>query len=324
MMSRLGLAIAFLLSLALLPAGASDEPKAAKAKDKAAAPKVYDENADAKADVEHALAQAKKDNQRVLIQWGGNWCSWCILLNDRFKKDAKLNRELLYEYRVVHVDIGHMDKNRELAKRFEAAFTGGVPYLTVLDADGKVLKNQRTDVFETKNADGKEGKNGHDPVKLLAFLKDLEAKPLVAEEVMKTQLEAAAKSDRLVLLHFGAPWCGWCHRMEAWMARPEVASILEKEFVDLKIDVDRMPGGKEIQARYNPKPKGIPWFVFVDSTGKPLATSEDASGANIGFPNSPAEIEHFTKMLETTHRKLSKEDIEKLAASLRAEAKGHP
>jgi thiol:disulfide interchange protein len=321
MMCRIGLAMASLLSLALLPAGASDEPKAPLAKDKAVKPKVYDENADAKADVAKALTLAKKDNQRVLIQWGGNWCSWCLLLNERFKTDPKLARELLYEYRVVHVDVGKMDKNLELAKRFDVSFKGGVPYLTVLDADGKVLKNQQTDSFETKNADGKEGKNGHDPVKLMAFLKEYEAKPLSAETVMQEQLDAAAKSDRLVLLHFGAPWCGWCRKMEAWMARPEIAAILAKEFVDLKIDVDRMPGGKAILNRYNDKAKGIPWFAFVDPKGKALATSDDAKGDNIGFPSEPKEIEHFTKMLETTHRKLTKADIEQLAASLRAEAK---
>ena len=298
-----------------------DEPKP---KDKAAEPKVYDEKADAKADVEKALRLAKKDNQRVLIQWGGNWCSWCILLNDRFKKDPKLAKELLYEYRVVHVDIGHNDKNLDLAKRFEATFTGGVPFLTVLDAEGKVLANQRTDPFETKNADGKEGKNGHDPVKLLAFLKEHEAKPLQAEAVMQSGLAEAAKSDRLVLLHFGAPWCGWCRRLEAWMARPEIATILEKEFVDLKIDVDRMPGGKAILDGYNAKAKGIPWFAFVDSKGKAVAMSDDAKGNNIGFPSEPEEIKHFTKMLETTHRKLTQADIEQLAASLRAEAKAHP
>jgi thiol:disulfide interchange protein len=324
MLCRLGLAIALLLSLTLLPVGAHDEPKAAQAKEKAAKPKVYDESADATADVEKALRLAKKDNQRVLIQWGGNWCGWCILLDDRFKSDPNLRKELQYEYRVVHVDIGKMDKNLELAKRFETTFTGGVPFLTVLDADGKVLKNQRTDPFETKKADGKEGKNGHDPVKLLAFLKENEAKPLVAEAVMQEHLEAAAKSDRLVLLHFGAPWCGWCHKMEAWMARPEVAAILGKEFVDLKIDVDRMPGGKDILNRYNEKAKGIPWFAIVDAKGKALATSDDAKGENIGFPSDPKEIEHFAKMLETTHRKLSKADIEQLVASLRAESKAHP
>ena len=31
-----------------------------------------------------------------------------------------------------------------------------------------------------------------------------------------------------VFLHFGAPWCGWCHRLENWMAKPEVAAILAK------------------------------------------------------------------------------------------------
>ena len=39
-------------------------------------------------------------------------------------------------------------------------------------------------------------------------------------------------------------------------ARPEVAAILDKEFIDLKIDVDRMPGAKAILDRYNDKAKG--------------------------------------------------------------------
>jgi thioredoxin-related protein len=322
MICRLLIATALLLSFSLLPAGARDEPKAkaVKVKDdkaKVARPKVYDEKADAKADIEKALKLAKKDNQRVLIQWGANWCGWCTLLHDRMKKDPKLARELLYEYRVVHVDVGQFNKNVDLSKEYKANLSVGIPYLTVLDADGKVLKNQATDPFETKNADGKEGQNGHDPEKLMAFLKEFEAKPLLAEEVMKQHMEEAAKTDRLVMLHFGAPWCGWCHRLEDWLARPEVAAIMAKEFVDLKIDIDRMPGGKEIMSRYGADKKGIPWFVFLDANGKNLATSDDAEGKNIGFPSESAEIKHFTKMLETSHRKLSKEDIDTLASSLR-------
>ena len=320
MIFRLLCATSMLLGFSLLTAGARDEPKAKTDKAKVIRPKVYDEKADAKADIEKALALAKKDNQRVLIQWGANWCGWCTLLNDRMKKDPKLSHEMLYEYRVVHVDVGQFDKNVDLSKQYKANLSVGIPYLTVLDADGNVLKNQATDPFETKNADGKEGQNGHDPEKLMAFLKEHEAKPLLAEEVMKQHMELAAKSDRLVMLHFGAPWCGWCHKLEAWLARPEVAAIMGKEFVDLKIDVDRMPGGKEILARYGADKKGIPWFVFMDSKGKDLATSDDAKGQNIGFPSEPAEIAHFTKMLETSHRKLSKEDIETLSASLKEEA----
>jgi thiol:disulfide interchange protein len=321
MTRRLLLAFVFLFGLVLLPASANDDPKPKDEKAKAAKPKVYKEDADARADIEKALQLAKKDNQRVLIQWGANWCSWCTLLSDRMKKDPKLARELLYEYRVVHVDVGQFDKNVPLAKKYEANLSGGIPFLTVLDADGKVLKNQKTDPFETKNADGKDGQNGHDPAKLLAFLKEFEAKPLVAEELLEQHLEQAGKSDRLVMLHFGAPWCGWCHRLEAWLARPEIKAIMDKEFVDLKIDIDRMPGGKEILARYGAEKKGIPWMVFLDSQSKTMATSDDEKGNNIGFPSEPKEIEHFVKMLEKSHRKLNKEEIDFLATSLKEEAK---
>ena len=162
MMCRSGLAMALLLSLSLLPARAHDEPKTAPAKEKAVQPRVYNETADAKADVENALRLAKKDNQRVLIQWGGNWCSWCILLNDRFKSDPKLARELLYEYRVVR-------RHRQDGQEYRAGQTiRNDLYRGRAVSDGSRRRwqgpqNQRTDPFETKNADdGKEGKNGHD------------------------------------------------------------------------------------------------------------------------------------------------------------------
>jgi thioredoxin-related protein len=309
---------ALVLALLVLPAAARDDEKAKdSSKDKAAKSKPYDEKADARADIDKALKLAKKENQRVLIQWGGNWCGWCVLLHDRFKSDPGLKRELLYEYKLVFVDIGHMDKNQDLVKSYDAKIKG-VPYLTMLDAEGKVVANQETEPFETKD----DGKNGHDPKKLLTFLKEHEAKPLVAEEVLQRGLADASKTDRLVFLHFGAPWCGWCHRLEDWMARPEISAILAKEFVDVKIDNDRMTGAKEVFSRFNANTKGgIPWFVFLDAKGKPLATSDDAKGSNIGFPSEPAEIVHFTKMLNMARRKLGSEDVDQLAASLRAESK---
>src|SRR5262245_1881425 len=65
---------------------------------------VYDETADGRKQVAEALAKAKRDNQRVLIQWGANWCGWCKWLAGTMKSDRALSRELLYEYRVVHID----------------------------------------------------------------------------------------------------------------------------------------------------------------------------------------------------------------------------
>jgi hypothetical protein len=102
-----------LLALALAavrPAVAQDAAAApAPPAGKPARPAIYDEQADAHQQIATALLHAKKENRRVLIQWGGNWCGWCHLLHELCASDEQLKNKLLYEYDVVLVDIGHMD-----------------------------------------------------------------------------------------------------------------------------------------------------------------------------------------------------------------------
>jgi uncharacterized protein (TIGR03067 family) len=290
------------------------DEKPAKPDKPAAKKPVYDDKADGKAQIDAALASAKRENRRVLIQWGGNWCHWCLLLHDRFQKDRDLAKELRYEYDVVYLDIGKMDKHLDLLKKYEVDLKkNGVPFLTVLDADGKVLANQPTDPFETKS---EKGENEHDPKKLLEFLTTHQAKPLKADDVLKSALAEAAKTERKVFLHFGAPWCVWCLRLDAWLQRPEVASILGEDFVEVKIDQDRMTDGKEVLARYNKDQKGgIPWFVILDARGKALITSDGPKG-NIGFPAEKDEIAHFVTMLNTTKKRITNKQIEEVVKSL--------
>ncbi len=257
--------------------------------------KVYDEAADARPQVAAALAKAKKENQRVLIQWGANWCGWCKWLAGTMKTDRNVSRKLLYEYQVVHVDVGNFDKHIDFAKELGAEFKA-IPFLTVLDADGKALVQQNTEPFEVE----KDGKQGHDPKKLVEFLTRYEAKPLVAKEQLAAALEQAKAGERHVFLHFGAPWCGWCHRLEDWMARPEIAAVLAKYFVDLKIDNDRMTAAKEVYegtlAKAGQQAGGIPWFVFLDVDAKIVAHSTGPKG-NCGFPYQPDEVAWFGEML---------------------------
>ena len=46
---------------------------------------VYDESADAQAQVSQALAKAKADNKQVMIVFGANWCGDCKMLDCEFK-----------------------------------------------------------------------------------------------------------------------------------------------------------------------------------------------------------------------------------------------
>jgi len=305
-------------SMPLVPAGEgapAAKPKAQQGSDRARK-NIYDEHADAKKQIAEALARAKKENRRVLIQWGANWCGWCHKLHELCASDADIKRELLYEYDVVLVDIGEGTQriNTDLIEKYGVDMGKGVPYLTVLDADGKLVVNQDTGSLE-------EGGDHHDPAKVLAFLKQNQAEPLTAESVLSDGLQRAKEENKLAFVHFGAPWCGWCHRLEDWMARPDVNAILSKDFVDVKIDVDRMVGGPEIFKRYNPKPGGIPWFAFVDpSDGKAREVSEGENG-NIGFPAAEQEIARFADMLRATHRRITDSEIQTLVKSLQPPAK---
>src|SRR5690242_15686933 len=82
--------------------GRADEPAKSKAPKPSTAkpeppPPIYDEKADGSAAIRAALASAKRENRRVLIQWGGNWCPWCHRLFNQFKADRELAKILSSE-----------------------------------------------------------------------------------------------------------------------------------------------------------------------------------------------------------------------------------
>ena len=108
---------------------------------------IYDESANAHADIQQALATAAKEHKRVIVDFGGNWCGDCQVL-DIYFHDGK-NRPLLESgFVLVHVDVGHMDKNTDIAERYGIPLAKGVPALAVLDARGKVLYSQKNGEFE--------------------------------------------------------------------------------------------------------------------------------------------------------------------------------
>jgi hypothetical protein len=49
---------------------------------------------------------------------------------------------------LVHVNIGRLDRNLDIAELYQIPLKKGVPALAVLDTDGKLLYSQRTGEFE--------------------------------------------------------------------------------------------------------------------------------------------------------------------------------
>ena len=108
---------------------------------------LYSESADANADITAAEVRAEREHKRILLDFGGNWCGDCQVLNI-YSMQAPVADILAKHYVVVHVDIGHMDHNVEIAKRYQVPITRGVPALAVISAHGQLIYAEHEKEFE--------------------------------------------------------------------------------------------------------------------------------------------------------------------------------
>ncbi len=112
---------------------------------------IYPDAAQAKPDIAAAFKTATATHKRILLDFGGNWCGDCIVLDMYFHNEA--NRPILdANYVLVHVNIGHMDENVDIAKQYDIPLEKGVPALAVLTEKGKLLYSQQNGQFEKMRA----------------------------------------------------------------------------------------------------------------------------------------------------------------------------
>lgn len=108
---------------------------------------IYPAPAQAKVDLAAALAAAATTHKHVLLDFGGNWCPDCHVL-DRYFHDSANQPLLEANYILVHVNIGRVNENLDIAERYQTPLRKGVPALAVLGEHGDLLYSQRTGEFE--------------------------------------------------------------------------------------------------------------------------------------------------------------------------------
>jgi thiol:disulfide interchange protein len=113
----------------------------------AAVPDIYPAPERAQSDVAAALQNASASHKRVILDFGGNWCPDCHVL-DMYFHDASNLPLLESGYILVHVNIGREDQNLDIAERYQIPLKKGVPALAVLDSDGTLLYSQKAGEFE--------------------------------------------------------------------------------------------------------------------------------------------------------------------------------
>jgi len=122
---------------------------------------IYPQGVDANQEIAETLRIASASRKRVLLVFGGNWCFDCHVLDEAFHS-PEIAPTLNKSFVVAHIDIGQMDKNLDIAKKYDIPLERGVPAIAVLDSDGKLLFSQKRGEFEAARSMA--------PEDILAFL----------------------------------------------------------------------------------------------------------------------------------------------------------
>jgi len=142
--------LAFAVLALAAPAAAATAPHVsiASLKELAVPDAPYDEKANADAQVDAAIARAKKNGKRVMIDLGGNWCADCRIMAGLMEL-PEMERFLNAHYEIVSVDVGRFNRNLQIPARYGIIQRlEGVPAFLVVTTDGKLVNAGRVSAIQ--------------------------------------------------------------------------------------------------------------------------------------------------------------------------------
>ena len=143
-----------------------------------------------------------------------------------------------------------------------------------------------------------------------------------ARSLLQAAVSRAKAEHKVVLVEFGASYCGWCRRFAQLVRTEPARTVIDAHFVVVELAVQETngratPGGDDLLKSWGGADAGLPFLVFLDSAGAKVADSNAMpSGGNIGYPVDPDEIDAFLGMLARSGARLSPAERSTLISDL--------
>ena len=140
--------------------------------------KLYNPDANATTDIDAAVKKAAAENKFVIIQAGGNWCSWCLKFARSSKADPKIDSAINSSFIWYHLNYSKENMNEAVFAKYGYPQRFGFPVFIILDGKGQRLNTQNSEYLE-------DGKKSYDQKKVLGFLEQWSPKALSPETYSK-------------------------------------------------------------------------------------------------------------------------------------------
>jgi thioredoxin-related protein len=89
-----------------------------------------------------ALKLAQETKRRVLIEVGGNWCSWCLQLDKFLAENHQLREQLHRHFVILKVNVSESNDNAEFMAGFPKPL--GYPHIYIAEVDGRIIFSKDT------------------------------------------------------------------------------------------------------------------------------------------------------------------------------------
>lgn len=129
----------------------------------------YNDAQDFRSELQAALTDSGRDNKHVLVQFGGNWCPWCIRFHALAAGDRTIDSLMRAQfiYLLANVPKEKDKRDYDLFRQYGYPNRFGFPVFVILDSAGNRLNTQDSDAFEHPDP----GVKGYDTAKVVRFLK---------------------------------------------------------------------------------------------------------------------------------------------------------
>jgi thioredoxin-related protein len=110
--------------------------------------KIYDPSANAEIDIASAVKLAKIEHKHILLQAGGNWCSWCIEFNRFTHADSSIDSLLNKCFIVYHLNYSKENLNKTVFAKYGYPQRFGFPVFIILDENGNRMNTENSEYLE--------------------------------------------------------------------------------------------------------------------------------------------------------------------------------
>ena len=135
----------------------------------------FDPQANPTFELKKTIKLAKKENKRIILDVGGEWCIWCHRIDEFIAQNKEINEFMHKNFVVLKINYSKENKNEKFLSRFPKI--EGYPHFFVLEKNGKLLHSQNTGLLE-------KGKS-YDPEKMMDFLKEWSIKGKAGKKKVK-------------------------------------------------------------------------------------------------------------------------------------------